>query len=230
MKTKIEIKKETIIKMMAISLFWGSLWGIAEATLGYLVHLVTFIPGLAGFIMFPIGFYFMDRAYKESGKYISLLSTSAVAATIKLMDLFLPGLNPIFTINPAMAILMEGALLMIAYKMIQQSQRTFRFREALMAAAGWRATFILYSLALMALSISDDFFHIGIGNILRFFILESLVNALFITAYLKTKKNFETNLSASRIRIRDNAIKIGLSFSIMMFAIAILTRIILWTF
>jgi hypothetical protein len=227
MKMKIKIKKENIYQMAAISLFWGSLWGIVEATLGYLVHLVTLIPGIAGFIMFPIGFYFMNRAYRESGKAVSLFSTSAAAATIKLVDLFLPGPGPHAAINPALAILMEGAVLMVIYKLLQEKRRVFGFREALVAATGWRAAFILYSFVLMALSISADFLRIGIGNILRFLLLESLVNAIFITAYLKTEKFFGWDRFVVRTKNFGRAINAGLSFSCVVFAAAILTKIIL---
>lgn len=223
------MKKDSLKEMLTISLFWGSLWGIAEATLGYLVHLVTLIPGIAGFIMFPIGFYFMTRAYRESGKTMSLLSTAATAATIKLVDLFLPGPGPIFTINPALAILMEGAVLMVCYKVLLEKQRVFRFREALLAAAGWRAAFILYSFILLILAISDDFFRIGIVNILRFFLLESLVNAAIIVAYLKTEESRKWNRFGVRIWRPGGAVAsdAGISFSCGVFAAAILTRVIL---
>lgn len=226
---KMEMKKETIKELAVLSIFWGSLWGIAEATLGYLVHMVTIIPGIAGFIMFPLGFYFMTRAYRESGKTISLFSTSATAAAIKLVDLFLPGLGPIVTINPALAILMEGAVLMVIYKVRLENREVFRFREALMAAAAWRAAFILYSFILLIFSISDDFFHIGIGNILRFFLLESLVNAAIIIAYLKAEESLNGKRFGIRIWRSSGAVTAdaGLSFSCVVFAAAILTRVIL---
>ncbi len=223
-------KKEIIKEMLTISLFWGSLWGIAEATLGYLVHLVTIIPGIAGFIMFPIGFYFMTRAYRESGKTISLFSTSAIAASIKLVDLFLPGPGMIVTINPALAILMEGVVLMVIYKALRENQRVFRFRESILAAAGWRAAFILYSFLLFVFSISTDFFNLGIANILRFFLLESLVNAAIIMAYLGGQKSFKGNRSRDRIRKLGSAVDMGLSFSCVVFGAAILTKIILTGF
>ena len=54
------MKREAVTKIAVVSLFWGALWGIAEATLGYLAHLISLIPGIAGFIMFPIGFYFSN--------------------------------------------------------------------------------------------------------------------------------------------------------------------------
>ena len=139
--------RNTAVKnILTISLFWGSLWGIAEATLGYIFHLVTVIPGIAGFFMFPIGFYCMTRAYRESGKSASLLITAAAAAAIKLVDLFLPAVSPIKTLNPAAAILLEGVVVMVMLHHLAKKSLEFRFRHILAAAAAWRVGFVFYSL------------------------------------------------------------------------------------
>ncbi|MCU0286599.1 MAG: hypothetical protein MUF15_09385 [Acidobacteria bacterium] len=220
-------KNENIKRIAAISLFWGSLWGIAEATLGYTIHLFKFFPGVAGFVMFPIGFYFMNRAYRESGSVFSLFSTSAAAAVIKLVDLFLPGLSPIYTLNPALAILMEGAAVMIVFRLLKQNQKVFRFREALLAAAGWRAAFIIHSFILLMLSISSDFFQKGTTNIIRFFVLDSLVNAVFITVYLAVSEFLAKKHPVKHTGVFNNAFHKRLSLSFLMFAIAVFTRLIL---
>lgn len=39
--------------MFATALFWGSVWGLAEATLGHLLHLAR-VPGLPGLAMVPV--------------------------------------------------------------------------------------------------------------------------------------------------------------------------------
>ncbi len=215
------MKKEVIKKTLVISLFWGALWGIAEATLGYLAHLVTIIPGIAGFIMFPIGFYFMTRAYRETGKLGALFSTAAVAAGIKLVDLFLPVLSPIKTINPAMAILMEGLVLLVIYKILQKSRRTFGFLEALLAASGWRVGFILYSALLLVFSIDDEFF--GVVNISRFLLLESIINAGIIAVYLTAEKS----LKRSRTWWFASGSAVGPALSFTAFAAAVLIKFVL---
>ena len=88
-------------------LFWGSLWGIWEATAGQLIHLVK-IPGLPGFIMFPAAFFFMSRAFTRSGRAESIFPAACVAAAIKLLDLFIPGELVQAAVNPAQAILLEA--------------------------------------------------------------------------------------------------------------------------
>ncbi|NIM16296.1 MAG: hypothetical protein GTO45_30230 [Candidatus Aminicenantes bacterium] len=185
------MKRETVTKIAMVSLFWGALWGIAEATLGYLAHLISVIPGIAGFIMFPIGFYFMTRAYKAVGKTGVLFSTAAVAASIKLVDLFLPGLSPIKTINPALSILMEALVVMVVFKLLDGSRveaGRFRFREALAASAGWRLGFLFYSSLMFVFAVSAEFIEMGLVHILRFMLLESVINALIIVGYLKMEK------------------------------------------
>ena len=185
------MNRDKLKQMAVISLFWGALWGIAEATFGYLAHLVIFIPGIAGFIMFPIGFYFLTRAYKDTGKAGSLFSTAAVAASIKLVDLFLPNLSPIHTINPAIAILMESAAVFLVFKLLNAKPLQFRFEEVLIASTGWRLGFLFYSAILFVTAISQEFIQMGLAHILRFVLLESVINALIIVAYLKAEKVFK---------------------------------------
>jgi len=184
------MKIDKLKQMAMVSLFWGALWGIAEATIGYLAHLVFILPGIAGFIMFPIGFYFMSRAYKETGKPSILLSTASVAAVIKMADLFLPALSPFKTINPALCILLEAAVVIGVIQVFKVKPLEFRWSQALIISSGWRLGYIFYSVVLAILSISNEFIMMGFDHIFRFLVLESLVNALVITLYLQTSKSF----------------------------------------
>jgi hypothetical protein len=182
---------QTITIPLLISLFWGSLWGIVEATLGYGAHVFIRIPGAVGFILFPIGFYFMMRAFKSSGKMWAIISTAAVASTIKLLDLFLPGLNPIYTINPAVSILMEALVVWVGVKLLNRSKRELQqlgFGGILAVCGGWRLGFLCYSLVLYLFSVSPVLVQGGLGVVSRFLLLESLVNAVIIIAFLKIKK------------------------------------------
>lgn len=100
------------------TLFWGSLWGIWEATVGYVVHLVH-VPGWPGLFMAPAAFYFMSRAFAETGKIEGVFSTACVAAGFKLLDLFIPGRGPQAVINPALAILFESLMLTCFYAFLR---------------------------------------------------------------------------------------------------------------
>jgi len=102
------------MRVIYIPLFWGSLWGIAEATLGHLLHIMC-IPALPGAVMFPLGVYFMVRAFVSSGKISIIFLTSLVAASFKLVDLFLLAQGIAAVINPVLAILAESLLVMLFF-------------------------------------------------------------------------------------------------------------------
>ena len=109
------------------ALFWGSLWGIWEATAGQLVHLVR-IPGLPGFIMFPAAFFFMSRAFARSGRAESIFLAACVAAGIKLFDLFIPGELVQAVVNPAQAILLESLAVTGFYSFFGRFAKTIASR------------------------------------------------------------------------------------------------------
>jgi len=108
-----------------IPLFWGFLWGLAEATLGHVLHHVP-IPGIAGYVMFPIGAFFMVQAFRHSGKLSAILLTAIVAAQIKMIDLFLPARSPLAVINPAVAILCESFVLALFLRFLDTGKILIR--------------------------------------------------------------------------------------------------------
>jgi len=101
-----------------IALFWGALWGLSESTLGHILHLVR-IPGLAGFVMFPVGIFFMLKAYRDSKSLSVVFSTAVVAATIKLSDLLLPGIYTLDVLRPAIAIITESLAVIFLLSIVE---------------------------------------------------------------------------------------------------------------
>jgi H+/gluconate symporter-like permease len=93
--------------MLATALFYGSVWGLGEATLGHLLHLAR-VPGLPGLVMFPFAVLVMGRVLARSGSAPVVFLTGAVAAGFKFFDLLLPGTDILAIINPAQAILLEA--------------------------------------------------------------------------------------------------------------------------
>lgn len=89
------------------ALFYGSVWGLGEATLGHLLHLAR-VPGLPGLVMFPFAVLVMGRVLARSGSAAAVFMTGVVAAGFKFLDLFLPGTDILALINPAQAILLEA--------------------------------------------------------------------------------------------------------------------------
>ncbi len=93
--------------MWAAALFWGSVWGLGEATLGHLLHLAR-IPGLPGLVMIPFAVLVMGRAAARSRSAAAVFLTGVIAAGLKLFDLFVPGTDLLAIANPVQAILLEA--------------------------------------------------------------------------------------------------------------------------
>jgi len=99
---------------MKKAFFWGAGWGLAEATIGHVLHILR-VPGLAGFVMIPVGLFMMSRAFKEGGGAGAVALTSVVAAGLKFMDLLLPPSDVLAVARPAMAILAEGIAVSVLF-------------------------------------------------------------------------------------------------------------------
>lgn len=161
------------------ALFWGACWGLLEATLGYVIHFTTVaLPGLPGFLMFPVAFWVMRKASQASEDKTVILRMSAVAATLKLLDLLIPGNDPIRIINPAISILMEGAAV---YAVMTLSSKV-SLTETLSMGVIWRGAFLIYMLGFAQLGLPAGLVTNGLSVALRFLLLESAVNALLMSA------------------------------------------------
>ncbi len=93
-------------------LFWGSAWGIIEASLGWVLHATHLHHGTSN-ILFAFGIFCMLSAAARSGKgSVAVMLTAVVAAVIKLSDLLLPGVEG-GVLHPALYILLEGAMISV---------------------------------------------------------------------------------------------------------------------
>lgn len=213
---------------ISVIIFWGAVWGLVEATLGYVLH--SFSLSVGWFFWFPLAFFFMDKAFKQTGSLTSVLCTSVIAAVIKLVDFLLPTrIDKV--INPAVSILLEGLVVFAAFKIIEHKQDFLRFRylEALAVSAGWRVLYIVYILLMPAF-----FFNVSplqvISSFMKFFLLESIMNSLIIYAYIKiTERTNKRKEKAEQIEESkfnhiiafmdtNTALRISLSFSVLALA------------
>lgn len=132
------------------ALAFGALWGAAEATLGHLLHAAR-IPGLAGFVMFPLALFLLARAYGSTGRLGVLPAAAAIAASVKLVDAFLPGSDLGMVLNPALAVFLEG---LAATALLGAAGKPVRLRPlpVALAALSWRLVFLLVRPAERALA------------------------------------------------------------------------------
>jgi hypothetical protein len=177
-------KRLSVASISAVSLFYGALWGLAEATTGHFLHLLR-IPGLAGFILFPVGFFLMSRAFSRSGRFLAVFLTSWIAAWIKLADLFLPGADFLAVWNPVQAILLQG----LAAAGILLAARKIRLTaaQAILASLSWRLAYIALSFFGVEFLAAENLFQVGPVFLLRFLLLDSLANGLLIYFIMKMR-------------------------------------------
>lgn len=102
-------------------LFWGSIWGIIEATLGWVLHATSLHHGTSN-ILFAFGIFCMLSASARSGKSSAVMLTAVVASVIKLADFLLPGVEG-GVLHPAMYILLEGAMVAVICQFFSFSSR-----------------------------------------------------------------------------------------------------------
>lgn len=166
-------------------LFWGSLWGIAEASVGFGLHkAAVFLPGLPGFLMFPVAFYFMNSVYKSTGKPAAVFLISIITAAFKLFDFVLPSYDAVRIVNPAVSILMEGLAVSLVFKLISPKGKLLRYIQALGMGVAWRMMFAIHLLIISLFGLPAALVTSGIAVAFRFIFVESLVNSLIISAYL----------------------------------------------
>ena len=128
------------LNTLKLIVFFGALWGIFEATLGYLLHLIP-VPFFAGSIMFPFAALILMKAYKTLESRKALLGVGAVAAAIKAVNFFMPVFvwkvaNPMASIIFETLVVVGIASLMVSRKPLTQA---FGFVGASVA---WRALFL----------------------------------------------------------------------------------------
>lgn len=119
-------------------ILYGSLWGIFEATFGFLLHLQPF--NIGWIFWSPVAFFLMHRAYIKTGKPCSILYVSLFAGLTKLINLPIsPRLDKV--INPAMSIILEGIAMFIAVLVFEKK---YKLLKPIIYNMGWRSLYILY--------------------------------------------------------------------------------------
>ncbi|MCK4716365.1 MAG: hypothetical protein KAT54_06125 [Candidatus Marinimicrobia bacterium] len=165
-------------KLLRIVLFYGGLWGITEATLGYLLH---FLPcGFSGMFMFPIGFYFMFNAFKMTGKQSAIFTTALVAAAIKLTDLFVPLRTSMTAINPAISIIFESLVVFAFVKVYKENRH---YAGAAIISLIWMVILVLAQQFIF--KPVEGLYLMPLPRLAGFLVLSTAVSGLTIGTYLK---------------------------------------------
>ncbi len=165
-------------------LLLGALWGIAEATIGHLLH---FLPcGFSGMIMFPIGFYFMYNAYLATNQKSAVFMTGLIAASIKFVDFFLPMKSPVSIINPAMSIVLES-LVVYGFIKVFAGKKSFSYTFGL--GLSW---VVLFTLAQAVIFRPAAGLYLSpLPQMIGFILMNAIVSGFLVGLYLQ-KENIVT--------------------------------------
>jgi hypothetical protein len=103
--------------LAGLALSYGAVWGLAEATLGHLLHAAR-VPGLPGLLMVPVAVAIMGRLAVRHRRAAAVFCAGAVAASFKLFDLLLPGTDLLVLSRPMQAILLEALAGAVSFKLL----------------------------------------------------------------------------------------------------------------
>ena len=197
--------------------FGGAIWGIFEATVGYLMHLVSF--GYSWLIWYPVACFFMTNVYRKTGRISAVFFVGLLCAAIKMLNLILPGrIDKI--INPAISIVFEAlalATVVFAADRLLGDKYKNPFTKALIALSmntGWRLFYSLYLLFLVPGWIRDVSVVSSAAKFIPFFITQNLITTAlifigyqFISYILKPLDIIERRLSNWRHDTMPNRAK-----------------------
>ncbi|MDD4184022.1 MAG: hypothetical protein PHI01_01230 [Candidatus Izemoplasmatales bacterium] len=130
------------LERLSIILVFGSIWGIIEATLGYVLHLLPAL--IAGSVMFPIVVFILLRARRGDLKRAVLLFVGLVAAVIKGANLVMPAATIFKTINPMVSILFETLIVFLLIPLIENEKIGIKVASLPLAGIVWRGLYLLY--------------------------------------------------------------------------------------
>ncbi len=190
-------RKETLVrnclaqeKRFSALIFWGSLWGLTEASLGFLLHGLK-IPGLAGSVLPAIAFYFLYRLYQSAGSAGDVIGASLIAAGLKSLDIAVSPVDLMSVINPVRAIIFEGLVAALALQVLNRRPVRSMVRIILSGLLFPFGSSLAYGLtAFIESSVfhSGNIFQTEPVNLIRFFLLSPLVTAFVITSWLMAGK------------------------------------------
>ncbi len=162
-------------------LFYGALWGLLEATLGYGLKFLP--PLVSGSVMFPIGAAIMLHAYQKTQSQKAILYVGLIAASIKAVDFMLPGLPTIMTYNPMISIVLQSLAVLSLLPLLKNQKTGVRFSAFLGAGLLWRI-FFLGNQGINIFLFKEVYKQIqSLGNMIDFTLLPGLLDGVVFAGF-----------------------------------------------
>lgn len=199
-------KSAAIFQALPAVLAWGGLWGIFEATAGYLLHLLPFSAGWL--VWYPAACFFLFNVYRKTRRTWAVLLVGLLSACVKLLNLFLPGRID-RVLNPAVSIVFEALTMAVVIfalrRFFASGERTppVKALAVLCMNTGWRALYALYLLFLVPDWMREISVISSTEALITFFLVHNLLTGLVLFGafvnmeyILKPIENIEGELSA----------------------------------
>jgi hypothetical protein len=170
------MSKKDLLKSIV---YFGAIWGIIEATLGYVLQFLP--PLVSGSVMFPIAATIMVSAYFATKNKKAIFYVALVAASIKAVNFLLPGLMPIKTYNPMIAILLQSIIVFVAIAIYEKRGLPHVITSFVVASIGWRILFLANITINNALT-GFNFPQLrSLETMVSFTLYQGLIGALFLS-------------------------------------------------
>jgi hypothetical protein len=182
-------------KEISSIIFWGALWGLFEATVGYVLHALEIRIGFL--VWFPAAYFFMSQVYKQTGKPHSVFYTSMIAAAIKLIDFLLP-VRIDMVLNPFASILLEGLTVFAVYRSLEKQKNSllrYDWFKALSVSMSWRLLYLLYLLPMPEFIVKISPLS-GVGPLLKFLLFEGIMGGAVIYIGIAAAKTMAQHKAA----------------------------------
>jgi len=224
-----ETKKSSHFMTVVAVLFWGGLWGIFEATVGFALHL--FEINIGWLVWYSVAAFFMTNVYRTTRRTEAVVFTGLLSASIKLINLF-SEVRIDKVINPAVSIIFEAlsfALMLFVYRrLIIKKSAPIKGLAVLSANTSWRVLYILYLIFIAPDWIREISVIRNTEEFLRFFAFHNLLSTLVLFAgvlamkfILKPITFIERKLSVSLLALPHKISQsIKLAGAVLIFAFA----------
>lgn len=166
-------------KNISSVIFIGAAWGMVEATVGHVIHILSL--GIGWMVWFPLAFFFLNSIYGLTKRTSCMLYSAIIAAGIKLIDLFYtPRLD--YVINPAVSIILEALTVFAVYQYMLRKDENVKLNyiHVMVAAFGWKVLYISYLFFLPESWIEISSLR-GMIPFAKFFFLESVLNTIMLS-------------------------------------------------
>lgn len=179
--------------------FFGAIWGLIEATIGYALHLLPAL--IAGSIMFPIVVFILYHAYKSLGSRKAIFFVGLVAIMIKATNLFLPFLFPAKTINPMIAMAIQTLFVFAVIPLFDSKKLSVKITSIVLISVAWRLVMVGYYGVNYLLTDFLDFRIRAFEPAFSFIITEGIISGAFAVGLIFATNPLKTLTKFDRSRI-----------------------------